>query len=224
MAPVFSRDEGGPVERHQLVVAQTLEEDPIAWPKAARTTIYDLKAAFTWVWDRMGMPETFTLAAADSVPDWAHPGRVLGIFDGQGEQVGVLAELKPRWAESLRVKRLGIIEMDLGDPRGWSQSTMTIRRPYRYPSAVRDLAFLLSAESTYQQFQQWVGDAVTDRFPDLDIEFWLTDRYVLDPGGTSVTVRFLLQPKDRTLTEAEIAAVLNRVQAELAKAGVYLRQ
>ncbi len=224
MAPVFWQESGRPVELYQLAVVQTLEEVDASWPKRAPSTIVDLKEHVAWVWKRLGIQDKWHMRPAVDVPAWAHPGRLLAIYDSQGKNQGVIAEVKPKLAQALRVKRLGVVLWNLLDVGDWDHMTQGVKRPSRYPAATRDLSLVPPPTMPFGFLEEVVEQALAGAASTIPVEFWLVDRYRLENGCYSLTLRFVLQSHHQTLGETEIASVLDAVMSHASRHGITARQ
>jgi len=132
-----------------------------------------------------------------------HPGRSARIVL-EGEAVGWLGELHPRWQRKYELPQPAVVfELDAG-------SLETIpppqaRVPSRFPPVVRDVALLVGSEVPVQALL----DAIYAEKPEIVTHVRLFDLYQgskLPAGRKSLAFRVVMQHTERTLTDAEADA------------------
>jgi phenylalanyl-tRNA synthetase beta chain len=133
-----------------------------------------------------------------------------------------LGELHPRLARQFDVPegtQAAEIYLDaIPAPRGNGRARPAFTPPSLQPVS-RDFAFLVPSDLTAEALVRAVRGA--DKA--LITGARLFDRYQPEGGELSLAVEVTLQPVERTLTEAEIQAVSDRIVAAAAKLGARLR-
>jgi phenylalanyl-tRNA synthetase beta chain len=160
------------------------------------------------------------------------PGAVPGLHPGQsqrwllpsGEVLGFGGALHPRLRAKLDLPAdvlCAEIELDLLAAAGGQ--TARHRALPRFPGVSRDLSLVLSRDVTFERVREALA-AVPSPAP---AELTVVDRYEgrpLDRSEVALTVRFTLQPEDRTLTDEETEAYRERLVRTLnERLGVRLR-
>jgi phenylalanyl-tRNA synthetase beta chain len=193
---------------------------------APPVSLFDAKA------DLMALIEALGVAAAKMQtvaggPDWFHPGRVGTLQLGPKIQLGWFGELHPAVLE-----RLGVDETIVGFelildalPRPKAKPTRT--RPPLAASDLqavkRDYAFVVDRGVRSEE----IVAAAEHSDPALIasvIVFDLFEGESLGDGRKSLAIEVTLQPRERTLTDAEIDEVSARIVAAVGKAtGAVLR-
>ena len=155
------------------------------------------------------MRDALALPASELVadrPPGLHPTRSARI-EVAGQPVGYVGEIDPAVLEAYDLGgRVGWLELDLttllavphGEPRYHPIS--------RYPSSDVDLAFAVADDVPAGAIGATLREAAGDLLADL----WLFDVYrdaTLGEGRRSLAYRLRLQAADRTLTDADVAAV-----------------
>ncbi|MBA3286899.1 MAG: phenylalanine--tRNA ligase subunit beta [Acidimicrobiia bacterium] len=151
-----------------------------------------------------------------------HPTRSATLVAGR-DVIGIVGEIAPEVLEAFEIaERVAVLELDLRavvdhdpKPARWTPTS-------RAPSSDLDLAFVLPddvpAEKLYKAIRQGSGP--------LLVGLELFDVY-RGPGvpadARSLAFRLRLQAADRTLTDADVADVRNRVTAATTKLGATLR-
>ncbi len=132
-----------------------------------------------------------------------HPGRSARILL-EGDAVGWLGELHPRWQRKYELARAPVLfEVDAE-----SLATAPVpmaQVPSRYPPVVRDVALLVATEIPVQALL----DAIDAEKPEIVTDVRLFDLYQgpnLPAGRKSLAFRVVMQDTARTLTDVEADA------------------
>ncbi len=169
-------------------------------------------------------PESIQIGA--EAPAWYHPGRSGSLRQGRA-LLAVFGELHPRIAQAFELTvPVAAFEIDLDTvplPKVRSSKARPALEPLPYPPVDRDFAFVVGAEVPAAKLL----DAIRGVDRRLIRELRLFDLYVgpgVGEGRKSLAVAVRLQAADRTLTEAEIETVAERIVAAAGKAtGAVLR-
>ena len=153
------------------------------------------------------------------VHDWAlgeppgepfHPGRSATVTVA-GAHAGVVGEIHPRVAAALEIERrvaVGVLGLD--PLRRAATAVFELRDVPRFPPVRRDLAFVVPVEVPAGTFEAALREAGA---PELD-RCVLFDVFVgapLNEGTRSLAFALDLRAPDRTLTDDEAAAVVERM-------------
>jgi phenylalanyl-tRNA synthetase beta chain len=171
----------------------------------------------------IGVPMDALMLAPDA-PDFYHPGRSATVRQGPKTVLGSFGELHPRVLAALDLQGPVVaFELDLdavGDPKRRRKTPPDLPsfQPVR-----RDFAFLVDATVTADALIRAARGA--DRA--LIAGVVLFDRYQgehLPQGKVSLAIEVTFQPRERTLTDAEIEAACQKVVTAVAKTtGAVLR-
>src|SRR6266511_3347539 len=129
-----------------------------------------------------------------------HPGRCAAVRLGE-LAIGVLGELHPRVAAAL----------DLTPLLEAAPITIPASTPSPYPELAFDVAFIVPPGATAQALQDTLAEAAGELLARLS----LFDAYQgdpLPPGHRNLAYRVALQAPDRTLSDADAAAVRGRME------------
>jgi phenylalanyl-tRNA synthetase beta chain len=205
--------------RHNMAV-------PRNWQGPARTVdAFDAKADALAVLAAIGAPVD-NLQAATGAPDWYHPGRsgTLRLGDRVMAQFG---ELHPELTHAADLSGpVAAFEVFLDAPPV-PKARPTKARPQLklspFQPVERDFAFIVDAEVEAERLVRTARNA--DKV--LITAARVFDVYAgkgVPPGKKSLAIAVTLQPTERTLTDAEIEAVCNKIVAAVVKAtGATLR-
>lgn len=157
-----------------------------------------------------------------SVPPGLHPTRSATLSVGK-QIVGAVGEVHPDALDAYGVdERVAVLELNLGVLLAVAPKVPQWKPTSRFPSADFDLAFAVpesvSAEKVEKAIRQSAGAGL--------VELALFDVYLgagIAPGARSLAYRLRLQAADRTLTDADVAEVRQKIVAGVGKLGAMLR-
>ncbi|SJZ82056.1 phenylalanyl-tRNA synthetase beta subunit [Enhydrobacter aerosaccus] len=205
--------------RHNMAV-------PRNWAGPMRTVdAFDAKADALAVLAAIGAPVE-NMQATAGAPDWYHPGRSGAIKLGD-RVMAWFGELHPEIAAGADLKGpVAAFEVFLDAPPP-PKAKATKARPRLVLSAFqpveRDFAFLVDAAVEAEKLVR----AARNADKGLIAAARVFDVYAgkgVPEGKKSLAIAVTLQPMERTLTDAEIEAVCNKIVAQVAKAtGATLR-
>jgi phenylalanyl-tRNA synthetase beta chain len=92
----------------------------------------------------------------------------------------------------------------------------------RFPSTDIDLAFVVPDTVAAEKVDKAIRQAAAGLLVDLAL-FDVFRGQGIEPGSRSLAYRLRLQATDRTLTDAEVAAVKDKAVAVMAKMGAKIR-
>ena len=209
---------GAPGEQHEALAGVLLgpaERDVHGGARAP--DVYDARADAQAVLAALGAPAGRVLPGA---PDWWHPGRSGRIALGPKVVLATFGQVHPRALAALDVKGPAIaFTVDLGAipaPRakGASRGALELSN---VQAVERDFAFVLDARVPAQDVVAAAKGADKALIADVRV-FDAFEGGALGEGRKSVAIAVRMQPRDRTLTEAETAAVGEKVIAKVAHA------
>ncbi|MBN8532979.1 MAG: phenylalanine--tRNA ligase subunit beta [Rhizobiales bacterium] len=195
------------------------------WSGSTEVTLEDVKADVMALLAALNIP-TGGLQVKAGGPSFLHPGRSATLGFGPN-LIGCFGELHPRAAEALGAEgRVLVFEISL-DALPAPKKKPTKAKPKLELSAFqpvsRDFAFLVDQKVEAEAIMK-IARGV-DRALVSDVSIF--DRYSgkgIEPGKVSLGVAVTLQPREKTLTDAEIEAFSIKLVGEVqAKTGAVLR-
>jgi phenylalanyl-tRNA synthetase beta chain len=215
-----------PSPEGQLAVAAGVRTGatPRHWAELSRPVgAMDAKGDAMAVLAPLGVPMAALQVTADA-PGFYHPGRSGVVRQGPKTVLATFGEIHPRVLAALDLAGLAVafeVFLDaVPEPRRRRRGAPDLPpfQPVR-----RDFAFLVDESVPAEALLRAARAA--DRALIADVA--LFDRYAgdrLPPGKVSLAVQVTLQPREATLTDAQIEAAAERVVAAVAKAtGATLR-
>lgn len=209
-------------ERPTLSLLMAGERDARSWQsgKARSFDAYDVKAAALALLAEAGAPVA-NLQLAQGAGDAFHPGRSATLRLGKAE-LARFGEVHPALAKALDLP-LGTQAADLYlDALPASRDKGRARPAFTPPAlqpVTRDFAFVVPDTLAAGDLVRAIRGA--DKALIADVR--LFDRYQPEGGDLSLAIEVTLQPTDKTLTEADLAALSEKVVASAAKLGASLR-
>jgi len=179
----------------------------------------DLWAAMTAV----GVPLDALVLTQDA-PAFYHPGRSATVRQGPKTVIGSFGELHPRLLKALDlIGPVAAFQLDLdaiAEPKRRRKAAPDLApfQPIR-----RDFAFLVDSDVTADAVTRAARGADRNLISSVTLfDIYQGDR--LPPGKKSMAIEVMFQPRERSLTDAEIDAVSQKVVAAVSKAtGATLR-
>jgi phenylalanyl-tRNA synthetase beta chain len=210
----------------QLVVAAGVRTGHTArhWAEASRAVdAMDAKGDAMALLAALGAPMA-GVTAGTGAPDWYHPGRSGVLRQGPKLALATFGEVHPRIRAALGLDGPAVafeVFLDtIADPKRRRKGVPDLSpfQPVR-----RDFAFLVDDTVAAEALLRAARGA--DKA--LVTEVSLFDRYAgdrLPAGKVSLAIEVVIQPRERTLTDAEIEAASQKIVAAVAKAtGAVLR-
>ena len=223
VGPNFRGD--APGDQWTAVTALIAPHAPKHWVKAAGDPLFELKADLLALLDELGAPG-LQVVQGQNAP-WWHPGRSARLQLGPKLVIAEFGEIHPRVLKALDADGPMLafeINLDaIPEPKRKGVKTKPALDLSALMPLGRDFAFLVTADTP-------AGDLVrpilgADKV--LIAEARVFDVYQgqgVPEGMKSVAVEVVIQPRDKTLTEAEIEGLSARIVAAAAKAvGAKLR-
>lgn len=111
---------------------------------------------------------------------------------------------------------IAVAEIDLNKLVGLIQDEKEYRPLSKYPSVVRDISFIVDAETRVGDIQN-ILENISKLVEDVDLVDWFQDEQKLGTDKKSLTFRLVFQSEDRTLTDEEVGKEMEKVISALEK-------
>ena len=220
---IFWQDEDGLAEA--LTLAGIMGHKPYRgqWSQTAKSngtlSWFEAKGQLERIFERLNLTVEYQ---PDRQDPRLHPGRTASLWI-QGERLGRFGQLHPQLRqaqdlpEDVYVFELGLdVMLNAVEDNEALNQTFT---PYSvFPAADRDLAFFVSTQVSVAEIQRVIQKAANSPQPSLLTEIELFDEYRgehVPAGQRSLAFRLVYQASDRTLTDADINPVHQRVRDAL---------
>jgi phenylalanyl-tRNA synthetase beta chain len=212
-------DSGVPGEQKLVAAGIRVGAGVRSWTKAAHPAdAFDAKADMLAVIEvAMGGPMTAPIRSGG--PVWYHPGRSGTLALGP-KILGVFGEVHPSILAAFDLKGPGAafeIFLDaIPEPKtkGKARSAFS---PSPFPAVERDFAFVVDAKVAADDVVKAARNTERQLIERVDV-FDVYEGKGVAEGKKSLAITVRLQPKDRTLTDAEIDAVAQKIVAAVTRA------
>jgi len=156
------------------------------------------------------------------VPPGLHPTRAATLVAGR-DPIGSVGEVAPDVLEAFGIdERVAILELDLRHVLEREPKPAQWRPTSRHPSSDLDLAFVLSEDVPADRLDKAIRQGAGPLLVGLEL-FDVYRGHALGEGRRSLAYRLRLQAPERTLTDADVATVREKVAAVAGKLGAELR-
>jgi len=194
------------------------------WQNGESTTsLFDVKADLLSALEAItGAPMSAPIA--QGAPSWYHPGRSGTIAMGP-KVIAQFGELHPKvlTALDLKVPAAGFeIFLDAIPDAKSKGKAKPLFQPSPYQAIERDFAFVVDAKLAAGEIVKAVKLADRILIDTVNV-FDIYEGKGVPEGKKSVAIAVRIQPKDATLTEAEIEALAQKIIAATIKLGATLR-
>jgi len=190
------------------------------WSAPAREVdAFDAKADALAVLVAAGAPAQ-ALQVVPGGPPWFHPGRSGTIQIGPQNVLGHFGELHPRALETLDAEgplvAFEVILEKIPEPKAKATRARPVLELSAFQPVERDFAFVV--DRTVKAADILRATQSVDR--KLITSVTVFDTYEgegIEPGKKSIAIAVTLQPREKTMTDAEIEAVAAKIVAEVGK-------
>ncbi|WP_292069728.1 phenylalanine--tRNA ligase subunit beta [Brevundimonas sp. UBA7534] len=224
IGPIYLGD--GPKDQRTVIAALVAPHAARHWAGAGEDPLFALKGDLTTLLEEIGAPVASLQLAQGSNRDWWRPGRSARLQLGPKNVIVEFGELHPRVLKALDADgpmlAFEIVLDNVPEPRGKGSKARGPADLATLMPLTRDFAFVVEDLKP-------VGDlvrAAAGADKALIAEVRVFDVYRgkgVDDGFKSVALEVVLQPRQATLTDAEIEALTAKVVAAVEKQGGRLR-
>ncbi len=162
-----------------------------------------------------------SLQTVAEAPAWFHPGRSGELRLGPKNVLARFGEIHPQALKRMGVKGpmvgFEVLLDNLPKPKSKKSAAKPPLKLSPFQPLERDFAFVLDSKITAESVVRAVKGSEKNLITDVRV-FDLFEGKSLDQGQKSMAVNVVLQPTDKTLTDADIEAVAEKVVAAVGKA------
>jgi phenylalanyl-tRNA synthetase beta chain len=156
------------------------------------------------------------------VPPGLHPTRAATLVAGR-DDIGAVGEVAPEVLEAFDVdERVAVLELDLDVVLGSEPRPARWKATSRHPSSDLDMAFVVDESVPAEKLEKAIRQGAGNLLVGLEL-FDVYRGPAVAAGTRSLAYRLRLQAPDRTLTDADTAAVVAQVRTAADKLGAALR-
>jgi phenylalanyl-tRNA synthetase beta chain len=214
--PIYRGDQPG--DQAASIGAVLAPHPPRHWAGDRSEPIYALKADLLALLEELGAPSLQLVQTG--VSPWWRPGRAARLQLGPRTVVAEFGELHPRVLKQLDVVGpVMAFEIDLDalpEPKRKAVKTRPALALSTLMPLTRDFAFVLGADTAAGDLVKAVAGADKQLIQEVRV-FDLYSGPGVPDGAKSVAVEVVVQPREKTLTDAEIEALSAKIVAAAEK-------
>jgi len=186
---------------------------------AAEVDAFDAKADALAVLAAAGAPAQ-ALQVVPGGPPWFHPGRSGTIQIGPQNVLGHFGELHPRALETLDAEgplvAFEVILEKIPEPKAKATRARPVLELSAFQPVERDFAFVVDRTVKAADILRATQSVDRKLITNVTV-FDVYEGEGIEPGKKSIAIAVTLQPRDKTMTDAEIEAVAAKIVAEVGK-------
>lgn len=178
------------------------------WGAKVNVDFYDLKGALENVFHDLKLMECKYVA--ETTEAFLHPGQACGIYIND-QRIGYLGQIHPDVMNRMDTKSVAyIFEINIDILDTLSTAGVRYKDISRFPAVTRDVAFVVNADMEADKMLEIVAGQHEDLLENVGI-FDIYSGKGLDEGTKSLGLRFSYRASDRTLTDAEINSLHDKI-------------
>ena len=224
IGPIYLGD--GPRDQRTVIAGLVAPHAAWHWEGAGETPLFALKGDLIAVLEEIGAPVASLQLVQGQNRDWWHPGRSARLQLGPKNVMVEFGELHPRILKALDADgpmlAFEIVLDNVPEPRGKAGKARGSADLSAFMPLTRDFAFVVEDAKPAGDLVRAVSGADKALIADVRV-FDVYRGKGVDDGFKSVALEVVLQPRDATLTDAEIEALTAKVVAAVEKQGGKLR-
>jgi phenylalanyl-tRNA synthetase beta chain len=180
---------------------------------------FEVKADALAVLAAAGAPVQ-ALQIVPGAPAWFHPGRSGTIQIGPQNVLGHFGELHPRALEALKAEgplaAFEVILEKIPEPKARATRARPLLEISAFQPVTRDFAFVVDRAVKAADILRAAQGADRKLVTSASV-FDLYEGKGIEPGKKSVAIAVTIQPREKTMTDAEIDALAGKIVAEVSK-------
>jgi phenylalanyl-tRNA synthetase beta chain len=211
--------ETGVREHRALAVLLSGRMAPATWgaPEPPKADLFAVKG----VLEALGAALRVELECRPGAQPFLHPGRSATVVC-DGEELGWLGELHPLVAREWDLDSAVAMELELDRLLAFADSQSAYRDVISYPALRQDLAVVLPEQVPAAQVLEAVREAAGELLDEVSV-FDVYSGPQVGEGRRSLALSLAFRAPDRTLTDADVSPVREKIIAALAGLGGELR-
>ena len=187
--------------------------------KSGPVDVFDVKADAFAVLAASGAPMQ-ALQVVPGGPAWFHPGRSGTIQIGPQNVLGHFGELHPRAIAGLKAEgplvAFEVILEKIPEPKARPTRAKPLLDVSPYQPVERDFAFVVDNSVKAADIVR-AAQNVDKKLISNVVVFDVYEGKGIHPGKKSIAIAVTIQPREKTMTDAEIEALAGRIVAEVTK-------
>jgi phenylalanyl-tRNA synthetase beta chain len=224
VGPIYLGD--GPKDQRTAVTAVIAPQRPRRWDGGKQDALFELKGDLFALLEELGAPVGSLQIAQGATSPWWHPGRAARVQLGPKQVMAEFGELHPSVLKALDVDGpvygFELVLDALPDPKRKATKTRPALKLSPLMPLRRDFAFVAPKDKAAGDLVRAVAGADRALIASARV-FDVYEGPGVPEGFRSVAIEVEVQPREKTLTDAEIEALSTRVVQAAEKLGAKLR-
>ncbi|GAA0870592.1 phenylalanine--tRNA ligase subunit beta [Brevundimonas basaltis] len=224
IGPIYLDD--SPTGQRTVIAGLVAPRAPRHWSGGAEDALFALKGDLMALLDALGAPTASLQLVQGQNRDWWHPGRSARLQLGPKNVIVEFGALHPRVLKALDADgpmlAFEIVLDAVPEPRGKATKARGAASLAPLMPLTRDFAFVVEDGKATGDLVRAIAGADKTLITDVRV-FDVYRGAGVAEGMKSVALEVVIQPRDATLTEAEIEALSSKVVAAAGKVGAVLR-
>lgn len=224
IGPIYLGD--GPADQRTVVAGLVAPHPARHWAGAGEDALFTLKGDLTTLLEEIGAPVAALQLVQGQNRDWWRPGRSARLQLGPKNVMVEFGELHPRVLKALDavgpMLAFEIVLDNVPEPRGKGSKARGSADLATLMPLTRDFAFVVEEGKPAGDLVRAAAGADKALIAEVRVFDVYRGKGVED-GFKSVALEVVIQPRDATLTEAEIEALTAKIVAAVEKQGGKLR-
>lgn len=197
-----------PEERNILAALLAGKASDDLWGLKAGVDFYDLKGCLENIFQDLKLDSI--RFRAEKPQAFVHPGQSCGVYVDD-VRIGFLGKAHPDTLKKMDIKSDAyVFEIDLDRLGAKTRPQVRCREISKFPAILRDVAFVLPASMESEKMLEMVLRQREDLLENVSI-FDIYTGKGLEEGTKSLGLRFSYRALDRTLTDAEVNTIHDRI-------------
>jgi phenylalanyl-tRNA synthetase beta chain len=224
VGPTFHGDR--PNDQRTVVAGILVPRAPRGWDKAAQDDVFTVKADLLALLEELGAPVDKLQTAQGSASSWWHPGRSARLQLGPKAVMAEFGEIHPAVLKTLDVAGpvygFEITLEAIPEPKKKAIKSKAAFSPSTLMPLTRDFAFLVEKTKPAGDLVKAAAGADKALITAVRV-FDVYEGAGVPDGFKSIALEVVVQPREATLTDADIEALSAKIVAAAEKAGGKLR-
>ncbi|MGE5566855.1 MAG: phenylalanine--tRNA ligase subunit beta [Parcubacteria group bacterium] len=224
VGPVFAGDQ--PQDQRLAIAAILAPHAPRNWEHRPDENVFAVKADLYALLDELGAPVANLQVAQGSASSWWHPGRSARLQLGPKQVIAEFGELHPVVLKALDVDGpvygFEVFVEAIPEPKKKAVKTKPALDLPELMPLTRDFAFLVGRDRPAGELTKAVAGSDKALIAGVRV-FDVYEGKGVPEGQKSLALEVTIQPREKTLTDAEIEALSTRVVQAAEKVGATLR-
>ena len=179
---------------------------------------YDIKGVTEELLDYLGYKNRYSFVYPRQIPNEFHPGQVAEI-SVNGDIVGIIGRIHP----SIEKEAVFVMEINLDKLFEKKVGKMKFKEISKFPTVKKDISLLVDKNTYSQEIEKKIKKSGGSLLIDISV-FDVYEGKNLENNKRSIAYSLTFGTEKRTLSDEEVNGILEKIIADLEKAGFEVRK